>query len=83
MNVAEEASAILIRMFETVARGMNKRLLEEHKTEIRRACALLSQDGTLAPLEDLPKANEYIVPPAEIPVEVKRWKERREERERG
>lgn len=84
MTPADEASAILIRMFETMAASMGKRLKETHKAEIRRACELLSLDGTLAPLDDLPRVSpaEAMIPAsAAIP---KDWLERkrREERER-
>jgi len=84
MSPQDEAAEILIRMFETIARGMNKRLKEEHKSEIRRACALLATDGTLAALDDLPRTS-----PAEVAVafvnEAERdpgyqeWKRRRAE----
>jgi hypothetical protein len=76
---SEEASAILIRMFDTLAASMGKRLKETHKIEIRRACELLSADGTLEPLEDVAR-----VSPAEAMVEAvqtdpgyKRWREER------
>lgn len=80
---SEEAAAILIRMFETMAAGMGKRLKEEHKIEIRRACDLLSTDGTLAPLEDLaPRVSpaEAMVAVAERDPGYRKWKEERERR---
>lgn len=81
---ADEAAAILIRMFDTIAYGMGKRLKEEHKAEIRRACALLSADGTLAPLDDAPSTMPRMTPAAaaseyaEVPQEVKDWRRRQE-----
>ena len=82
MTPAEEASAILIRMLDTIAAGMGKRLKETHKAEIRRACELLSADGALEPLEDAPR-----VSPAEAMIEVaahdpgyRKWKEERDRR---
>ena len=76
---ADEASAILIRLFETLAHGMGKRLKEEYKSEIRRACELLATDGTLTPLDDLPKATpgERAAVYAEVPDEVERWRAER------
>lgn len=81
MTPADEAAAILIRMFDTLAAGMGKRLKDSHKAEIRRACELLSVDGTLAPLEDVarPEPAEYIPASAAIPAD---WMARKRERER-
>mgnify|MGYP001561619353 CR=1 FL=1 len=80
MKEHEEAAAILIRILNTLAAGMSKRLKIEHEAEIRRACELLSTDGTLAPLDDLPRAveSEYIPASAAIP---QAWLDRKRERE--
>ncbi len=83
----EEASTILIRMLDTIAAGMGKRLKEEHKTEIRRACELLATDGTLQPLDDLPRitpgeAASSFVAAAEADPGYQEWKRRRSEAER-
>ncbi len=83
MTPAEEASAILIRMLDTIAYSVGKRLKEEHKAEIRRACELLATDGALLPLDDLPRtspgerkaAREY----AAVPEEVARWREQQDD----
>jgi uncharacterized protein CbrC (UPF0167 family) len=83
MRADEEAAQILIRMFDTIAASMGKRLKEGHKAEIRRACMLLSEDGALDPLEDMPPMPR--VSPAEAVMEIaerdpgyKRWKQERE-----
>lgn len=80
MNPHDEAAAILIRMFDTIAYGMGKRLKEEHKAEIRRACELLATDGTLQPLDDMPRVSpaEAAATYADVPAEVRRWREQRE-----
>lgn len=80
MNPHDEAAQILIRMFETMAHGMGKRLLETHKAEIRRACALLATDATLEPLEDMARMSpaEMMVGAAQSDPNFKRWKESRE-----
>lgn len=84
MTPADEAAAILIRLFDTIAYGMGKRLGDIHKAEIRRACDLLSLDGTLAPLDDLPRVSpaEAAADFAEVPQVVKDWKRQRQEPER-
>jgi hypothetical protein len=83
MTPADEASQILIRMFDTLAAGMGKRLKEQHKTEIRRACELLATDGTLEPLEDAPRVSpaEAMVAIAEIDPGYREWKRQRAGRE--
>ncbi len=84
MRDSEEAAAILIRMLNTLAAGMGKRLKSEHEAEIRRACDLLSTDGTLAPLDDLvprvspAEAASNLVMAAEADPGYRRWKETRE-----
>lgn len=83
MRTDEEAAQILIRMFETIAASMGKRLKDTHKAEIRRACELLATDGALTPLDDLPPMPR--VSPAEAVMEFaqndpgyQRWKEQRD-----
>lgn len=86
MTPSEEASAILIRMLDTLAASMGKRLKDEHKAEIRRACELLATDGALTPLEDLPpmprvsQAEAAVMEMAERDPGYKRWKEEKERR---
>ena len=77
---ADEASAILIRMFDTLAAAQGKRLKDTHKAEIRRACELLSADGALEPLDDLARISpaEAVMEFAEKDPDYKRWKESRE-----
>lgn len=87
MTPADEAAAILTRMFETIAHSMGKRLLEIHKSEIRRACELLSADGTLAPLDDLPSGPrvspaEAMIDAAKADPQFRDWQRRRQEVER-
>ncbi len=84
MTPADEASQILIRMFDTIAAGMGKRLKEQHKAEIRRACELLSQDGTMEPLEDAPRVSpaEAVMEIAEHDPGYKRWRQERAEADR-
>lgn len=84
MQPHEEASAILIRMFDTIAASMGKRLKEEHKVEIRRACELLATDGTLQPLEDVPRVSpaEAMVAAADSDSNYREWKQRRAEADR-
>lgn len=80
MTPHEEASQILIRMFDTLAASMGKRLKEQHRAEIRRACELLAMDGALEPLEDAPRVSpaEAMVAAAEADPNYRRWKEERE-----
>lgn len=82
MTPADEAAQILIRMMNTMVYPLGKRLSPAHEAEIRRACELLSADGTLAPLDDLPSAPrvspaEAAANFAEVPEVVRRWKEQR------
>lgn len=76
---AEEASEILVRMLNCICAGMGKQLKPEHKAEIRRACELLSQDGTLAPLADLPRVSpvDAMVEAAIADPNYQRWKQER------
>lgn len=78
MAPADEAAAILIRMFDTLASGMGKRLKDSHKIEIRRACELLAADGNLTPLDDMPRTTPGERVPvsdyATVPPEVDRWR---------
>jgi hypothetical protein len=45
MNATEEASAILIRIFESLARVNRKTLNARSREDIRRACELLANAG--------------------------------------
>lgn len=86
MRTDEEASQIFIRMFETIAASMGKRLKDTHKAEIRRACELLATDGALTPLDDLPPmprvspAETAVMEFAEKDPGYKRWKEEKDRR---
>lgn len=87
---ADEAAAILIRLFNTLAYGMGKRLKPEHEAEIRRACELLSADGALAPLDDLPtiprmspaEAAANFIPAEQVDPQYREWKQTRARAER-
>jgi hypothetical protein len=82
---ADEAAAILIRMFETLAAAQGKRLKEQHRAEIRRACELLSADGALEPLEDVARvtpaeAAVSLVTAAEADPNYRKWRQEKRER---
>lgn len=83
----DEAAEILIRLFNTLAAGMGKRLKEEYKAETGRACELLATDGTLAPLDDLPctspaeTASAFVLA-AERDSGYQEWRKRRAEQDR-
>ncbi len=79
MTPSEEAAAILIRMFNTLAYALGKRLRPEHRAELQRCCELLASGDELLPLDDLPPprpAREYST--VTLPREVEQWREARE-----
>ncbi len=84
MNPTDEASQILTRLFESLARLNRKTLNARSKADITRACELLShageQYGDL--FDDLPPRprNEFSTVSFEVPPEVDRWKAQRGER---
>ena len=82
MTPSEEAAAILIRMFNTLAYALGKRLRPEHRAELQRCCELLASGDELLPLDDLPPPprREYSTVSFEVPPEVDRWKAQRGER---
>ena len=82
MNPTEEASEILIRLLESLARKTGRTLNERGRADVRRACELLSHSGEqfedlldeLPPPPERRPAREYSTVP--LP-EVERWKEQR------
>ena len=82
MTSSEEAAAILIRMFNTLAYAFGKRLRPEHRAELQRCCELLASGDGLLPLDELPPPrprNEYATVSLDVPPEVDRWKAQRGE----
>lgn len=77
MTPEQEAAQILIRLLDTIVAPMGKRLGEQHKDEIRRACALLSVDGTMEPLDDLPRVSpaEAMIEAAQADPKFQEWRE--------
>lgn len=85
MTPQEEASEILIRILESLARRSGKTLNERGRADVRRACELLSHSSEQFSdlLDDLPPprpAREYSTVSFDVPPEVGRWKEQRGER---
>lgn len=85
MNPQDEAAQILTRLFEALARQNRKTLNERSRADIARACELLSHAGSELDdlLDDMPAPPPEYRPVREystVPIEVDRWKERREGR---
>ena len=81
----EEAAQILTRLFESLARRTGKTLNERGRADVRRACELLSHAGEQYTdlLDDLPDPPPRTRPARDyttMPIEVERWRERRDER---
>ena len=86
MTPADEAAQILIRMLNTIVHPQGKRLGAIHEAEIRRACELLSVDGALQPLDDLPSGPrvspaEAMIDAAKTDPQFRDWQRRRERSE--
>lgn len=87
---ADEAAAKLIRLLNTIVAPMGKRLGAQHEDAVREICQLLSIDGALAPLDDLPSAPRVspaeaaasnYVPAEQVDPNYREWKERKERKE--
>lgn len=87
MDPVTEAAQILTRLFEALARRSGKTLNARSREDIKRACELLASAG-----EELDDLLDELPPPARppemrpardyttMPIEVERWRERRDER---
>jgi hypothetical protein len=79
---ADEAAEKLIRLLNTIVAPMGKRLGDDHRAVVREICELLSADGTLTPLDDLPSMPrmspaEIVVDAAERDPGYQAWKKQR------
>jgi len=89
MAPADEAAAILIRVFEALARASGKTLNARTRADIERACELLASAGAELDdlLDDLPRvspaeaAAANYEPPEKVIPNYREWKERKERRE--
>jgi len=89
MMPQQEAAAILIRVFEALARASGKTLNSRTRVDIERACTLLASAGAELDdlLDDAPSMPRYA--PAEAMIEAAKadpqfqaWKQRKERGER-
>jgi hypothetical protein len=80
MSPTDEAAAILIRVFESLARANGKTLKPSTRADIRRACELLSSAGTELDdlLDDAPRVSPGEA--ATVPSEVQQWRRERDAR---
>ena len=83
MNSNDEAAEILIRILESLARRTGKTLNERGRSDVRRACELLSHSSDqfsdlLDELPPTPRPREYGTVEFTVPPEVKSWREGRE-----
>lgn len=93
MNPTEEATAILTRVFEALARANGKTLNARTRADIGRACELLASAGSELTelLDDMPvmpkttrgEAASNFITAAEADPNFKRWRQARDHAEQN